>query len=101
MGPSIHITVHIIPYNIYCNLRKPNIKISVLLAFFLSSFSPSHITQKLYRVYKYYTYQRIDLLMNIIPTCLELHVNHDWQAKGCSSMAVFQWLFYSLNPKTL
>ena len=55
--------------------RKPNMKISIffhLLSFFLSS--SSHITQKLYGVCESYTYQMTTLLVEIIPTCFELHV---------------------------
>ena len=43
------------------------------------SSSSSHVTLKLYSVGEYKTYQTIALLMEIKPTCLELHVSYNWQ----------------------
>ena len=57
---------------------KSNRKILNFFIFFLSSLSCT--TQKLYSVCKYYAQQTTALLMEIIPTCLELHVSYNWQA---------------------
>ena len=51
-----------------------------LLSSSSSSSSSSSITQKLYGVCKYKTYQMIALLMEIIPTCFELFTTYDWRA---------------------
>ena len=69
------------------SLKQLSMKISILFISFVlvaivsdssSSSCLSHITQKVYCVCEYETYQRIALLMEIIPACLELHVNYDW-----------------------
>ena len=65
------------------SLKKLSMKISILFIFSLlvvsdslSSSSSSHISRKVYCVCEYEKYQRIALLMEIIPTCLELCANY-------------------------
>ena len=65
---------------------------------YLFFFSSPHITQNLYGILKYYTYQMTALKMQIISTCLELRVNYDWQATASKLSpehnAVSFWCFF-------
>ena len=57
--------------------EKPNMRISILFIFFLSFFSVLH-NSKTIRYVWIYAYQTTALLMEIIPTCVELHMSYNW-----------------------
>ena len=70
--------------NFFSKLMKPNAKFRFCSFFslFLSSSSPSRVTQKLYGIHvcDYYMYQTISFLLGIYLFGLELHVIYNWFA---------------------